>query len=158
MIVLGIDPGLAATGWAALRKTKRAQLVDYGCIKTDKNDPFHQRLDDIHQQIKKLIAKQKPQALAIEEIFFAKNAKTALLVVQVMGVIKMTAHQAGLEVAGYTPLNIKSAITGYGRADKKQIEFMVVKTLGLKQNIKPDHAADAAAVALTHIFTNPQLV
>lgn len=158
MIVLGIDPGLASVGWAVVKKGVTPKLLDYGCLATKPGLSLPHRLGQIAAAVKKLITKNQPQVLAIEEIFFAKNVKTAIIVAQVMGVIKMIGQQAGVEVCSYTPLNIKTTVAGYGRADKKQVEVMVSKTLRVNQQIKPDHAADAAAVCLTHLFTNQELV
>lgn len=158
MIVLGIDPGLASTGWAVIKKVSHPQLLAYGCLTTKKSLALPDRLGQIAAELTELIHQQKPAVLAIEEIFFAKNVKTAIIVAQVMGVIKMIGQQAGLTVASYTPLNIKTTITGYGRADKDQVETMVGRVLGLKAKIKPNHAADAVAVGLTHLFTNKKLV
>ncbi len=157
MIILGIDPGLASTGWAILKKGKEPRLLGYGCIKTGKEENFSERLCFIFHEVKKLILKAKPQAMAIEEIFFAKNIKTAIKIAQVMGVIKVACKESGMPVFEYTPLNVKMTITGYGRADKNQVEIMVSKILNLKKKVKPSHAADAVAVSLTHLFTNSQL-
>lgn len=156
MIILGIDPGLAAVGWAVLKK-EGPELIDYDCIRTEKGKDFSQRLDLIFDKVRGVAARTKPQAAAVEELFFAKNMKTAIKVAQVMGVIKLACRRSGLSVFEYTPLNIKMTIAGYGRADKKQVGRMVSKLLHLKKEIKPHHAADAAAVALTHLFTNHRL-
>jgi crossover junction endodeoxyribonuclease RuvC len=157
MFILGIDPGLAATGWAVLEKANPPVLVDYGCIKTNKEDNFAERLLQIADFLKEIIDQYQPAAMAIEELFFAKNVKTAIKVAQVAGVIKLTGRRLGLTIFEYTPLNIKITITGYGRADKKQLEIMVGKLLRLKKTIHPNHAADAVAVGLTHCFTNRKL-
>ena len=157
MIVLGIDPGLAAVGWAVVKKEKKIKLIDCGCIKTETKDSFDKRLCFIFDEIKKIAAKAKPQAAAIEEIFFAKNTKTAIKVAQAMGVIKLACRESKVPVFEYTPLNIKITITGYGRADKNQVKSMVLRTLNLKKKIKWSHTFDAMAVSLTHLFTNLQL-
>jgi len=157
MIILGIDPGLADTGWAIIKKEKPLKLISYGCIKTKKEENFAKRLGLIHNKINELIKDYKPDQLAIEEIFFAKNAKTAIKIAQVTGVVKFTGQDCNLDVFEYTPLNVKMTITGYGRADKKQIQVMVSKLLNLKDKITPSHAADAVAVCLTHLNTNHKL-
>jgi len=157
MIVLGIDPGLAATGWAVVKKEEKPKLIDCGCIKTKKEEAFSERLCFIFHEVKKIASKAKPQAAAIEEIFFAKNTKTAIKVAQAMGVIKLACRESKIPVFEYTPLNIKTTITGYGRADKDQVKSMILKTLNLKKKIKWNHTFDAIAVSLTHLFTNPQL-
>ncbi len=157
MKILGIDPGLAATGWAIVEKAKTPLLGDYGCITTAKTASFASRLDAIFRKSQAIIRQYRPDILAIEELFFAKNSKTAINVAQAMGVVKLAGQQANIPVIGYTPLHIKIAIVGYGRADKHQVEFMVKKILHRRESIKPNHAADAVAVALTHLFQNPQL-
>lgn len=157
MNVLGIDPGLASIGWAVLQSDKGFKLLEAGCFKTEKSENFSCRLDKIFEEIKKLSEKFDLDVLAVEELYFAKNVKTAIQVAQCLGVIKLAGRKLGLPVAEYTPLNVKMTITGYGRAEKEQVEFMVKKTLGIKGEIKPSHAADAVAVALTHCFTNSKL-
>ncbi|MBU2592732.1 crossover junction endodeoxyribonuclease RuvC [Patescibacteria group bacterium] len=157
MIILGVDPGLASTGWAVLEKTSQNRLVDYGCVKTAAGLDFSNRLGHLFQAMEDLIKQFSPEVMAVEELFFAQNVKTAIKVAQAQGVIKLAGAQSGLKVVEYTPLNIKMSITGYGRGDKRQIEFMVKKLLNLEKEIRPSHAADAAAVALTHIFTNQNL-
>lgn len=157
MVILGIDPGLASTGWAVLEKGKNLQLLDTGCIRTKKEKTLSQRLGNLFQEIKKLAKKTKPKAVAIEEVFFAKNVKTAIKVAQAMGAIKAACCELEIPVFEYTPLNIKTAIAGYGRADKRQVKYMVKKILNLKTKITPSHAVDAVAVCLTHLQTNSKL-
>lgn len=157
MTILGIDPGLASIGWAVLEKSSETKLLDYGCIKTSKDEDFSQRLELIFSQIKTLARKYDLRVLAVEELYFAKNVKTAIKVAQCLGVIKLAGRELGLTVVEYTPLNVKMTITGYGRAEKKQIEYMINQTLKLKKKITPHHAADAVAVALTHVFTSGKL-
>jgi len=151
-MILGVDPGLAHCGWAVINNDGD-QLVSYGCIETKKNEDFAKRLGQIYNQIKELCRQYKIKELAIESIFFAKNVKTAINVAQAMGAIKAAAQNSEVVVFEYTPLQVKIAITGYGRADKEQIIKMVGESLKKKEVINDDHAADAAAVALTHIFT-----
>ncbi|MBP8590966.1 crossover junction endodeoxyribonuclease RuvC [Candidatus Shapirobacteria bacterium] len=146
-MILGIDPGVASTGWAVLDKNK---LIASGCIKTSKEDDFSSRLSQIYKEVEEICSRWAVADLAIEEVFFAKNAKTALKVAQVMGAIKAAAQNKGVRVFGYTPLQIKIAVVGYGRAEKKQVELMVGQTINLDQKINSNHAVDALAAALTH--------
>ncbi len=157
MRILGIDPGLAATGWAILEKASPPRLLQFGCVKTKKVTPFSQRLAIIFGAIGQIIKEYQPQIMAVEDLFFAKNSKTALKVAQAMGIIRLAGYQGKLQILTYTPLHIKTTIVGYGRADKRQIEFMVQKTLRRRAAIRPNHAADAVAVALTHLFQNQKL-
>jgi len=153
--ILGVDPGLASTGWGIIKKEKsNISLINYGCITTSAKDNFSHRLREIHEQLKKIIQKHKPARIALEDLFFAKNAKTALLIGEVRGVIKLTVIQCKTPLIEFTPLQIKQAITGYGRADKNQIGSMVKLNLNLKEIPKPDHAADALAIAITCSQTN----
>lgn len=157
MNVLGIDPGLASIGWAVLGHNHGFKLLECGCFKTEKGTDFSLRLAIIFDEIKKLADKYSLEILAVEGLYFAKNVKTAIGVSQCLGVIKLAGEKLGLKVVEYTPLNVKMTITGYGRAEKQQVEFMVKQTLGIKEKISPSHAADAVAVALTHCFTNNKL-
>lgn len=154
-MILGIDPGLANVGWGMVEDY---ELVECGCIRTKKWEVRGERLGKIYDEIEKLIKKYRPEAMAIEGLYFAKNVKSAIKVAEAMGVIKVCGVKNGLEVLEYTPLQIKIALTGYGRADKDQVEYMVKNLLGLDEIIKPDHAVDAVAVALTHLMTNRELV
>lgn len=149
VIILGIDPGVAITGYGIIKKQgQKLSLLDYGCIFTEATTPNNQRLNIIHQQLKKIIRKYKPKVTAVEELFFCKNVKTALKVGQARGVILLTAVSHNLPTHEFTPLQVKQAITGYGRADKKQIQKMVQVLLNLKKIPKPDDAADALAIAI----------
>jgi len=148
-IILGIDPGLATTGYGVVIKEKNNFLVvNYGTIDTLPKLKFAQRLEHIHQELSGIIKKYKPDIFGIEELFFAKNVKTALSVGQARGVMMLTAMQSKLDIYEYTPLQVKQALTGYGRADKNQIQQMVKIVLNLKQIPKPDDAADALAIAV----------
>jgi len=152
-MILGIDPGLANTGYAVLNYELRItnyELIETGVIKVTEGD---RRLLDIYNELEKIIKKFKVTEVAYESLFFAKNAKSSMKVAEAIGVIKLVALRCGLEVVGYTPLQVKMALTGYGRAEKCQVEEMVRATLELDELIKPSHAADAVAVALTHGFT-----
>ncbi len=144
MCILGIDPGVATTGWAVISD----QTVDYGVIKTKAGIPMPERLAKIYCELNKIIKKFAPDICAIEEIYFGKNAKTAMMVGQARGVAVLAAINAKMKMAEFTPLQVKTAITGYGRAEKMQIQKMVQKLLSLDELPKPDDAADALAVAI----------
>lgn len=148
MIILGIDPGTAATGYGIIKKQSELKAVAYGCIKTGPEFSTAERLKKTHQVIAKLIKKHKPNIIAIEDIFFFKNLKTAIKVSQARGVALLAASQMKIPIAEYTPLQIKQAVTSYGRADKVQVQKMVQSLLGLKELPRPDDAADALAVAI----------
>lgn len=149
--ILGIDPGFGRIGYGVIEQTKRTdwQVVTYGCITTDPKDGFVERLKDLHEELIDLIKQYKPTRLAVEELFFFKNLKTAIEVAQARGVILLTAIENNLPVDEFTPLQVKQAMTGYGRADKGQMQKMVAVILGIKEKIKSDDAADALAIALT---------
>ncbi|MFA6533878.1 MAG: crossover junction endodeoxyribonuclease RuvC [Patescibacteria group bacterium] len=149
MLILGIDPGVADTGWGVIKVTgHQLCLVDFGVIKTSAKAKFVDRLNTIHQELEKIIRKFKPDRVAVEELFFAKNVKTALVVGQARGVILLTAIQAKLPLSEYTPLQVKQAVTSYGRADKTQVQKMVKCLLNLRELPRPDDAADALAIAI----------
>lgn len=148
-IILGVDPGLASTGYGVIEVLNgRTKMLDYGCVSTQASTPFDSRLKQIHEQLNKIILQYKPHVLAVEELFFAKNAKTAMLVGHARGVVVLTGIQNGLPIREFTPLQVKQAVTGYGRADKKQMQQMVKILLNLKELPWPDDAADALAVAV----------
>lgn len=150
MIILGIDPGLATTGFGVIKKQGNClTMVDYGVITTKARRPFVERLEEIYRELNKIIAHYKPDLIGVEELFFCKNVKTALLVGQARGVVLLTAIQNKLSLREFTPLEVKQAVTGYGRADKKQIQQMVKIILNLKKIPQPDDAADALAIAIT---------
>lgn len=149
MIILGIDPGTATTGFGVLKSSLgKISVIDYGCILTSSKLEMPERLDFIGENLKKIIAKYKPHAIAVEELFFFKNAKTVISVGQARGVVLFIGKSTGLEVFEYTPLQVKQAVVGYGRAEKRQMQNMVKMILGLKSVPKPDDAADALAVAI----------
>ena len=149
-IILGIDPGLADTGYGFISKEgQKLTMIDYGSIKTPAKDEFIKRLKDIHKELVKLIKKHKPYRVAVEQLFFCKNVKTALLVGQARGVCLMTISENNLPIFEYTPLQVKQALTSYGQADKNQVGQMVKLLLNLKSVPKPDDASDALAVAIT---------
>ncbi|MGE5561220.1 MAG: crossover junction endodeoxyribonuclease RuvC [Chloroflexota bacterium] len=149
MIVLGVDPGTAITGFGIISADgDRLDLVDYGCIRTEAREGITRRLRDIHSAVNHLIAAHRPDLLAIEELFFNRNVTTAIAVGQARGVVLLAAALAGLEVVEFTPPQVKQGVCGYGRADKKQVQSMVRAILGLREIPKPDDAADALAVAI----------
>lgn len=154
-IILGIDPGLASTGWGIILKEKsKITLVNHGCISTSPKESHPTRLKQIHNALKKIIKKFQPSIVATEQLFFAKNVKTALKIGEVRGIIQLTAAELKTPIQEFTPLQIKQALTGYGRADKNQIQQMVKNELHLPEIPKPDHAADALAIAITCAYTN----
>lgn len=154
MIILGIDPGLANTGYGLIRyEKKQIELIDYGCVLTYKKDTFSLRIKKIYYKIKELIEKYNPHEVAIEEIFFNKNVRSALTVSKVHGMVAITVALMGPELYEYTPLQIKQATVGNGRAEKHQVQSMVKILLNLSEIPQPDHAADALAAAICHIHT-----
>jgi len=150
--VLGIDPGLAITGYAVIDETgSDLQLITTGVIRTPANTPAPERLRMIHQELSDLISEHQPDASGVEELFFSRNVKTAMSVGQARGVILLTLANAGLSIAEYTPMQVKEAITGYGNADKRQVQEMVRMLLNLSDVPRPDDAADAVAVAICYL-------
>lgn len=151
MLVLGIDPGTATTGYGLVEyRGGKARMVHYGTILTPAKMEMPLRLCKINQGINLLLQEYRPEAVAVEQIFYHKNAKTVITVAQSRGVILMTAASAGLPIAEYTPLQVKQAVVGYGNADKRQVQLMVQKMLSLEQPPQPDDAADALAIAICH--------
>jgi crossover junction endodeoxyribonuclease RuvC len=160
-MILGIDPGLANTGWAIINEqlpNSSFKLIECGCLRTKITDTSANRLNKIYEEMEELIKKYQIETMAIETLFFAKNAKSAIKVSEAIGVIKVCGERNKIEVVGFTPLQIKMALVGYGRAEKEQVEIMVRNFLNLEENISPSHASDAVAVALTYLFTNKNLV
>ena len=159
MRIFGIDPGTARVGWGVIDGDKQNyQLHCYGCIETDKSKSDQIRLTEIYKSLTDLFASQKPDQVVIEQLFFARNVTTASTVGQARGVIMLAAAHANLPIFEYTPLQVKQAVTGYGRAEKNQVQQMIQILLKLKELPHPDDAADALAIALTHGVTNLQLV
>lgn len=155
MIILGIDPGLAIVGFGVLEKNKNlVNVVDYGVITTPKDDTLPIRLEKIYKGMCELIDKYKPDQVAVEELFFNTNITTGITVAEARGVILLACINKGCKLYEYTPLQIKQALTGNGRADKHQVQFMVKAILKLKSVPKPDDAADGLAAALCHSQTN----
>lgn len=155
MRILGIDPGTGILGFGIIEidKKNKAHLVDGGVIRTPVKEDDAVRLQTIFDELTDIIASTKPQTMSVEKLFFAQNVTTAMTVAQARGVILLCGKQAGLEIHEYTPLQIKQALTGYGRAEKKQMQEMVRVLLGLKEVPKPDDCADALAAALMHAGT-----
>ncbi len=151
MIILGIDPGTAITGYGVLELSgNKYKLLEYGVIRTEKTEEPAARLYTVFTGINRLIEQFKPDMMAVEELFFNKNTKTALAVGQARGVIILAAHLKGVAGFEYTPLQVKQAVVGYGRADKKQVQYMVKAILNMPEIPKPDDAADALAIAICH--------
>lgn len=154
MVILGIDPGTARCGYGLIDEAEgRLVQIECGLIETPPAKPLLDRLQAIHEGISKLIDENSPGAIAVEELFFANNAKTAIAVGQARGVILLAAALKGVEVAEYTPLQVKQAVTGYGRADKEQVRSMVKTILNLADLKGHDDASDALAIAICHAFS-----
>lgn len=160
MIILGIDPGYAIVGYGVIEKDDRGKIkvIDYGAINTPKEEDFPVRLAMIADGMKAIISKFKPDAVAVEELFFNQNITTGIAVAEARGVILCSAIREVPVVYEFTPMQIKLCITGFGKADKKQVQLMTKSILGLKSIPKPDDAADALAVALTLAQTNTKLI
>ncbi len=155
MRILGIDPGLAIVGWGVIDKDRNGiKVVDYGVVTTDKDTPFPLRLQQVYNGVSRLIEMHKPDAVAMEELFFNTNTTTGIAVAEARGVALLAGIHKTDKLYEYTPLQIKQALTGYGRADKQQVQYMVKAILNLKAIPKPDDAADALAVALCHAETS----
>jgi crossover junction endodeoxyribonuclease RuvC len=155
MRILGIDPGIGRCGWGVIEtQNLKLKTQNYGCIETSAKKDVADRLKEIHEEILNIIKIYNPDALAIEELFFNTNAKTAFVVGQARGVILLAAAENNLKIAIYTPLQVKIALTGYGRAEKGQVSKMVKVLLNLDQIPKLDDTSDALAIAITHAFSN----
>ncbi len=151
MIVLGIDPGTASTGFGVVeQRGGRLLALDGGVIETAAGLPLERRLATIHARVAALVAEHAPATVAVEDLYFGANARSALAVGQARGVVMLAAGQAGLPCASYTPQQVKSAVCGSGRAEKAQVQQMVQRLLALPELPQPDHAADALAVAICH--------
>jgi len=151
MKILGIDPGYAILGYGIVEKTgNRFRPVHYGAITTPKEMPMDQRLEKLYDELRELIEEFRPDVASIEQLYFNNNAKTAINVGQARGVAVLACVKGGVPIAEYTPLQIKQALVGYGRADKKQVQFMVKTMLNLAEVPKPDDTADALAAAICH--------
>lgn len=155
MRIIGVDPGIARVGWGVIESSSnKVSTIAFDCFETHKSKPTETRLLEIYNFLTTLILDYKPDAISVEELFFNTNVKTALTVGQARGVVLLSAAYQSVPVVSYTPLQVKMAITGYGRADKSQIGHMVKTLLYLKSIPKPDDTADALAIALTHSFNS----
>jgi crossover junction endodeoxyribonuclease RuvC len=155
-LALGIDPGTATTGYGLVRLMPDGELVavSFGIISTPKDASPPARLEMLFDSLNKLLKKHKPETAAVEKLFFSRNVTTAIAVGQARGVIMLCLQKAGIEPFEYTPNEVKQAVAGYGSADKKQVQEMVRALLQLDKIPKPDDAADALAIAITHLNTN----
>jgi crossover junction endodeoxyribonuclease RuvC len=155
MLVLGVDPGTATTGYGLVAEDEagEARLEGFGAILTEAGAPMPERLLRLHRELSALMAQARPDAVAVEELFFSRNVSTALTVGQARGVVLLAAAQAGLPVYEYKPAEVKQALVGYGGADKHQIQEMVRLMLRLPEIPRPDDAADAVAVAICHLHS-----
>ncbi len=151
MRILGIDPGIALTGFGIVEKEGvKVRAGSYGHISTESGTPVPDRLKILYDDMANIVREYRPDVMAVEELFFNKNAKTAIIAAQARGVIILSAVNNGVEVAEYTPLQVKQAVIGYGRASKQQVQFMVKELLRLREIPKPDDTADALAIAICH--------
>lgn len=151
MIILGIDPGVAIVGWAVIESVRgQTRPIAYGAIRTPAHTLLESRLLIIEEDLKTIIEKYKPDEMAVEELFFTNNITTGIAVAEARGVILLTAHKYGIRISEYTPLQVKQAVVGYGKAEKKQVIAMVTSILKLPAPPKPDDTADAVAIALCH--------
>lgn len=151
MIILGIDPGYAIVGYGAIEYMRgRFRVLGYGAITTEAGIPVPKRLEIIHNELKDVIARYHPDEIAVEELFFNSNHTTAITVAEARGVILLTAQQMGVKLFEYTPLQVKSAVVGYGKAEKKQVIAMTNSILGLEKGPRLDDTADALAIAVCH--------
>ena len=156
MIVLGVDPGLATLGWGVIEAERGSQrLVDYGCILTTPQQSFPDRLCQIGRDMRTLLRQYRPEEIAFEELFFARNVTTALTVGAARGVSLAACAEYTDRLYEYTPMQVKQAIVGYGKAEKQQVQQMVKLLLHMQDIARPDDAADAIAIALTHAATGP---
>ena len=151
MIILGIDPGYAIVGWGVIEYNgSKFRTLGYGSIQTPAGMPTVERLERIYIGMNELIKKYKPDEMAVEELFFNTNSKTAIVVAEARGIILLSARVNGVNISEYTPLQVKQAVVGYGRAEKKQVITMVTSLLNLPSPPKPDDTADALAIAVCH--------
>ncbi len=151
MVILGIDPGVAIVGYGVVECVSgNFRCLEYGCITTPAHTLLEDRLSEIYQGMQELISRHRPDCMSVEELFFNNNQKTAVDVAQARGVILLAANRARLPIYEYTPLQVKSAVVGYGRAEKQQVMYMVRQYLHMKETPKPDDAADAIAIAICH--------
>ena len=154
MIVLGIDPGTAVTGYGVVRARSAggAELLECGVIRTKASEPLAARLENIYEGVRELIARHQPQAMAVEDVFYAKNVRTTVVLGHARGVVLLAGQQAGVDIHEYPPAEIKKAVTGSGAATKEQVQFMVTKLLRLKSAPQPADASDGVAAALACVL------
>lgn len=151
MRIIGIDPGTGILGFGVIDVVAgKAKMVTAGVVRTPAHTPLDERLEDIFDSLTEIIEETRPEVMSIEKLFFARNVTTAMSVSHARGVAMLTGRKAKLKIAEYTPLQIKQTVTGYGKADKKQVQEMVRVQLGLRDVPKPDDCADALAAAITH--------
>lgn len=156
MVILGIDPGIAIVGWGVIRYggiATEIKTIDYGAVTTSADMKTEDRLEAVYSEIDRIIKTYKPDAAAIEELFFNTNQKTGIIVAEARGTILLSCRLNNVPIFEYTPLQIKQSTVGYGRADKKQMISMVTALLSLKEPPKPDDTADALAAAICHAYT-----
>ena len=158
-VILGIDPGYAIVGYGIINYEKnRFSVIDYGAVTTEAKTPFNKRLAIIYNSLNELIIKYKPEAMAIEKLFYNTNAKTVIDVAQARGVIMLAAENNGIQAFEYTPLQVKQSVVGYGRAEKKQVQEMTRVILNLEKIPNPDDTADALAMAICHAHSSGSLM
>ncbi|MEN9407077.1 MAG: hypothetical protein RLZZ455_293 [Candidatus Parcubacteria bacterium] len=154
MKILGIDPGIGRAGWGVIEvQSAKYTVRNFGCIETSKDELIEKRLRTLYMALVEIINTEKPDAVAVEDLFFSTNAKTAMIVGQARGVILLAAAQQDIPLTAYTPLQVKSAVTGFGHAEKKQVEKMTMLQLQMTKKPKLDDTTDALAIALTHAFS-----
>lgn len=159
MIILGIDPGYAIVGYGVVEhRANHFTVLDYGAVTTPAGMPFTERLAKIYEGVTRVIVAHDPEAMAIEKLFFNTNTTTAIDVAQARGVILLAAAQRGLDIAEYTPLQVKQSVVGYGRAEKKQVQEMTRLLLNLDEIPKPDDTADALAMAICHAHSERSML
>ena len=154
MVILGVDPGLAIVGWGVLQySTNLFRPIAYGSVQTKAGLPVEDRLAQIYERLSEIIEKYRPDAIAVEELFWNTNVTTGIVVAEARGVVLLCAKRHGVPIFEYTPMQVKQAVVGYGKAEKKQVISMVTLMLGLKEPPKPDDTADAIAIAICHAHT-----
>lgn len=154
MVILGVDPGLAIVGWGVVDYTaSRFRTLAFGSIQTKAGLPVEERLSQIYAGLSEILERYRPEAMSVEELFFYSNVTTGIVVAEARGVILLCARQHGVPIYEYTPMQVKQAVVGFGRAEKRQVISMVTALLGLKEPPKPDDTADALAIAVCHAHT-----
>lgn len=154
MKILGIDPGIGRAGWGVIEvQNSKLKVQSYGCIETSKDESTEKRLRTIYEELTAIIKSEKPDVVAVENLFFSTNSKTAMIVGEARGVILLAASMLNLSIATYTPLQVKITVAGYGHAEKKQVEKMTMLQLKMTKKPKLDDTTDALAIALTHAFS-----